>query len=210
MVILKPFNARKLKKEVAILFARKDSIYKGLPGCDVYDIERDALTFPGGLPIVAHPPCRAWGRLRHFAKPRPGEKELALWAVDQIRTWGGVLEHPATSTLWKEKNLPLGADRDEWGGFTLSVDQFWWGHKARKRSWFYVVGISPTEVPPIPLRFDAVTHVVNLFSKVRKQKGRYYRPEITKAEREHTPPELARWLIELAKKSRLTEAVKAS
>lgn len=33
---------------VAILFARADSVYKTLPGCDVYDIERDALTFPGG------------------------------------------------------------------------------------------------------------------------------------------------------------------
>lgn len=199
-----------MKKEVAILFARKDSIYKALPGCDVYDIDRNAMTFPGGLPIVAHPPCRAWGRLRHFAKPRPGEKELALWAIDQIRTWGGVLEHPATSTLWHEKNLPLGADRDEWGGFTLSVDQFWWGHKARKRTWLYVCGVAPSEIPAMPIRLDAVTHVVNLFSKVRKQKGRYHRPEITKAEREATPPDLARWLVELAKNCKITEAVKAS
>lgn len=53
--------------DVAVLFARADSIYKGLPGVDVYDADRDARTFPGGCPVVAHPPCRAWavsGRLR--------------------------------------------------------------------------------------------------------------------------------------------------
>lgn len=101
---------------VAVLFARQDSIYKSLPGCDVWDIERDARKWPGGAPIVAHPPCRAWGRLRSFAKPRVGERELALWAVDQIRLHGGVLEHPAGSQLWQEKPLPEPGERDEWGG----------------------------------------------------------------------------------------------
>ena len=74
---------------VAVLFASEDSAYKTLAGCDVYDIERDALTWPGGCPVVAHPPCRAWGQLRYWAKPRPGEKELALWAVEQVQRWGG-------------------------------------------------------------------------------------------------------------------------
>ena len=61
---------------VAVLFARADSVYKTLPGCDVYDIDRDALTFPGGNQVVAHPPCRAWGQLRYWAVyvGRPAEK----------------------------------------------------------------------------------------------------------------------------------------
>ena len=42
---------------IAILFARKDSVYKAMPGLDVYDFERDALTWPGGAPLIAHPPC---------------------------------------------------------------------------------------------------------------------------------------------------------
>ncbi|MWL55341.1 hypothetical protein GQL84_23735, partial [Escherichia coli] len=62
-----------------------------MPECDVFDIERDARTFAGGMPVVAHPPCRAWGRLRKFAKPRPDEKALALFAVAQVRAFGGVL-----------------------------------------------------------------------------------------------------------------------
>ncbi len=102
--------------DVAVLFARHDSIYKSLPGCDVWDIERDARTWPGGTPIVAHPPCRSWGTFRHVAKPVDGERELALWAVDQIRRYGGVLEHPARSALWREKPLPEPGQRDDWGG----------------------------------------------------------------------------------------------
>lgn len=48
---------------VAVLFARRDSIYKLMPWANVYDDQRDALTWPGGTPVIAHPPCREWGRL---------------------------------------------------------------------------------------------------------------------------------------------------
>ncbi len=47
---------------VSVLFARSDSIYKTLDGCDVWDIERNALSWPGGNPVVAHPPCQRWGK----------------------------------------------------------------------------------------------------------------------------------------------------
>ena len=57
---------------VAVLFARSDSVYKTLPGCDVWDKERDARCFAGNEKIVAHPPCRGWGKLRKLAKPEPG------------------------------------------------------------------------------------------------------------------------------------------
>ncbi|WP_255347922.1 hypothetical protein [Xanthomonas sp. NCPPB 1128] len=39
--------------QVAVLFARADSVYKTLPGCDVYDMERDARTFAGGMQVAA-------------------------------------------------------------------------------------------------------------------------------------------------------------
>ena len=64
---------------VPVLFARRDSIYKIMADCDVWDIDRDARNYHGSAAIVAHPPCRAWGRLRQFANPRPDEKQLALW-----------------------------------------------------------------------------------------------------------------------------------
>lgn len=176
---------------ITILFARRDSVYKMLPDVDVWDADRDALRWPGGTPIVAHPPCRAWGRLRSFARPADGEKELAIWAIRQVRRWGGVLEHPAGSLLWREAGLPALGAHDAFHGWTLPVTQHWWGHRADKATWLYIVGCLPRQLPDIPLRLDEPTHVV--------QSRRPGRPSITKAEREHTPLLLAEWLVQVAR-----------
>lgn len=181
---------------VTVLFARRDSIYKSMAGCDVWDADRDALNWPGDSPVVAHPPCRAWGRLRNFARPRPGERELALWAVDQIRQFGGVLEHPASSLLWKEKPLPALGTVDPWGGYTLPVCQWWWGHRAEKATWLYICGIEPKALPPIPLRFGEPTHVI---TQGLKKGDIGWRPRVTDWEREATPSDFARWLVEVAR-----------
>lgn len=179
---------------ISVLFARADSVYKTFPDCDVWDIERDALNWPGGNPIIAHPPCRAWGKLRHFARPRAGEKELAIWAVEQIRVWGGILEHPASSLLWSEMNLPLPGQRDQFGGFSVWISQWWFGHRADKPTLLYIVGIEPADLPPIPFKLGEATHVI----QSRKRKN--HRPHVTKAEREHTPLQLAEWLKASAEK----------
>ncbi len=184
---------------MAVLFARADSVYKTLSGCDVWDIERDARRWPGGAPVVAHPPCRSWGRLRTFAKPRPGEKELALWAVEQVRCWGGVLEHPAASQLWPACGLPEPGRFDSAGGWTLPIHQHWFGHRAEKATLLYIVGVAPRDVPEMPMRIDEPTHVV------QSRKRQNYRPHITKAEREHTPLVLAQWLVELARRTRVNQ-----
>lgn len=192
---------------VAVLFARSDSVYKTLPGVEVYDIERDARTYDGPWPVVAHPPCRAWGRLRHFAKPRPDEKALALWAVNQVRRNGGVLEHPRASTLWPTAGLPMpGLAPDAWGGWTLGISQHWWGHRAEKLTMLYIVGCAPCDVPAMPMVLGGGTHVIAMnkgpgrgVGGQRLRKGMPgWRPEVSKAEREHTPPDLARWLVDLA------------
>ena len=185
---------------VAVLFARHDSIYKRLPGCDVWDMERDARQWPGGAPVVAHPPCRAWGRLRGLAKPRPDEKDLAIFAIAQVREFGGVLEHPAASSLWRVAGLPEPGQVDQWGGYTLPIHQFWFGHRADKKTWLYVVGCPPERVPPVPIRAGLPTHVVTTSMRRRGEPG--YKPQLHTAEREHTPPELALWLVELARRCR--------
>lgn len=188
---------------VAVLFARKDSVYKTLPGCDVWDIERDARNWPGGSPVVAHPPCRAWGRLAHMAKPRPDEKDLARWAVKQIRTFGGVLEHPSASHLWQDQQLGTIAAPDAWGGWTLPVHQYWFGHGAEKSTLLYIVGCSPAEVPAIPLALGEAPFVVSTSGRRRDGTRSHRRPEIPKADREHTPIELAKWLCEVARRCRV-------
>jgi len=187
---------------VAVLFARSDSIYKTLPGCDVWDIERDARKWPGGAPVVAHPPCRAWGQFAMFAKPREDEKALAPWAVEQVRAFGGVLEHPAGSKLWAVLGLPepgYPLERDEFGGWTLGIHQHAFGHRAEKRTKLYIVGVEPLYIPDIPLRLDEPTHVIGDVGRA----GKGNRPEVSKAEREHTPPLLAEWLVELARRCKV-------
>lgn len=177
---------------ITVLFARKDSIYKALPDCDVWDIERDALNWQGDTPVIAHPPCRAWGKLRTFANPRPGEKELATWAVQQVQKYGGILEHPANSLLWKAANLPKPGYQDSFGGWSLWISQWWFGHRADKPTLLYIVGIKPEEMPPLPYKLGEATHVIQTSQKTN------YRPHVSKAEREHTPLPLAEWLREVA------------
>lgn len=189
---------------VAVLFARADSNYKTIPDCDVWDIERNALHWCGGFPVVAHPPCRAWGQLRHMANPRPGEKELALWAVHQVRKFGGVLEHPKLSTLWAVAGLPSPGKFDAFGGWTLPIHQNWFGHKAEKATLLYIVGCQPSEIPRMPMVMGRASHRIGSAGRrkdgTRLQPGDAgYRPETTHAEREHTPIDLANWLVSLAK-----------
>lgn len=182
---------------VAILFARADSAYKSLLGTDVYDIERDARTYDGPHPVVAHPPCRSWGAFAMFAKPRDDEKALAPWAVEQVRKFGGVLEHPNASRLWPSQNLPEPGRTDEFGGWTLPIHQHWFGHRAEKKTRLYIVGCRAQDIPDMPMVLGQATHVIG---DVGRAGNGTKRPEVTKAEREHTPPELAVWLVELARR----------
>ena len=204
------------KATVTVLYARADSIYHQLNGCDVWTESRNATLWPGGTPVIAHPPCRAWGRLRKLANPKPHEKALAVIAIDQVRRNGGVLEHPAWSTLWTTIGLPppVPSATDLHGGWTLPIDQYWFGHRARKPTWLYIVGVTRSDVPPIPLALGDASHVIGAQgrrtdgSRLRKGDPRW-RPEVTRSEREATPKLLAEWLIELARRTTTATATAA-
>jgi hypothetical protein len=162
---------------VAALFVRKDSIYKTMPGVDAWDKDRDARNWPGGDTIVAHPPCAQWGRMSQWAHNKPAEKALALLALDLVDRWGGVVEHPVTSRLWKHcEGRP---------GWLYAVDQRWFGHRAIKRTMLYVRGITPRQLPPICYSMSAADQPVQ---------------NMGKAERERTPPDMANWLVETARR----------
>ncbi|HEY4358266.1 MAG TPA: hypothetical protein VGN16_21145 [Acidobacteriaceae bacterium] len=183
-------------KKVAILFARRDSVYKTLENCDVWDEERDARNWVGGSPVVAHPPCAQWGNLYKFATPNPAIKALAVLAV---RRNGGVLEHPRGSKLWKHCRLPRPGQIDRWGGFTLPILQQWFGHRAEKATWLYICGVSPHLLPEMPFVLGKASHVITRSRGCRKW------PETTKAERERTPSMLAEWLVEVARRTAATQ-----
>ncbi len=183
---------------VVVLFVRADSIYKTLPGVECYDEARDARTWPGGCPVVAHPPCRAWGRFRAWALADDAEKALAPWAAGMVRLWGGVLEHPAASSLWGECRMPRpGEDPDARGGYTVAVEQHWWGHRARKPTWLYICGCAPADLPAMPLMLTEATHVV---ARDRRGNGsNRTKPHCTHREREATPAAFAEWLVAVAR-----------
>jgi hypothetical protein len=185
---------------VAVLFARRDSIYKTLPGTDVWDEDRDALKWPGGAPVVAHPPCGPWGRMRQFANPRT--VDLAPWAIDQVRKWGGALEHPAESLIFRHSHCYLNGSVDRWGGWCLLVQQWWWGHPAHKWTRIYVVGCRHEDTPDIPYKIGESEKVIRYSPAVWRDRHKtpITRPEVSKAEREHTPRAFAEWLLEVARR----------
>ena len=182
----------------SVLFARRDSLYKTLD-CDVWDEDRNALLWPGGSPVVCHPPCRLWGELSHLSTADKREKWTGLFAVSAVRIFGGCLEHPKRSKLWNAAGLPAPKEgRDEYGGFTVAFPQWWFGHPAEKWTWIYVCGIEPSKLPEIPLKIgEAEFKVTNGGTHPRKGEPGY-RPEVTRYWRDATPPALADWLLTVA------------
>lgn len=174
-----------MSRSVAVLFARADSVYKTFDDCDVWDAERDARLWPGGAPIVAHPPCAQWAALKGLATPDAALKALAPLAIELVRQWGGVVEHPAGSSLWSYCGLPL-RGTDIYGGRTVGVLQMWWGHKARKATWLYVCGVR--SLPPIPYPGLGMRAAYVIDSSRRRELNRQCVP---KSEREHTPEAFA-------------------
>ncbi len=170
-----------------MLYADSRGVYARL-GCDVYGVERDARTYSGDHPVVAHPPCQMWGQLRHLAKRPDEERDLAFHALSVVRSVGGVLEHPRGSHLWPVAGLPLpGAGFDRFNGWSLCLDQSWFGHRARKRTLLYIVGIVPGSVDAIPLSLSRAERTVESMSS-------------KSGEREATPVLFAQWLLSLARR----------
>lgn len=142
---------------VAALYVDSKGAYANLPGVEVWDEARDARTYPGPWPVVAHPPCARWCQLTSVNEARWGamigdDGGCFAAALEAVERFGGVLEHPAYSLAWTRFGLPRPA-RHGWTmnterpGCAAEVSQSAYGHPARKRTWLYYVG----EAPPQPL-----------------------------------------------------------
>lgn len=184
-------------RTVAALYVDPRGPYPSMPGLECWDEQRDARLYPGPHPVVAHPPCGPWSRLRTFCKHQP--RDCALIAVEQVRRWGGVLEHPEASLLWPACDLPLpGGFHDRHHGWSVLVDQVSWGHRARKRTLLYVVGVGPGSVEL--RKGGTATHCVNS----RKRDTQLLK--LSAAGRRRTPPLFAEFLVDIARRSRAPEA----
>jgi len=191
LVFAKSLNLKYMSYLSIALFCQVNSVYFQFDGCTVFTEKEDALSYSGQYPVICHPPCRLFGRLRHFSTAPLSEKALAYYSVALVRSIGGVIEHPAGSKLWSDCDLPLGSNRDAFDGWTLSINQSWFGHPATKNTWLYIVGCDPGQIPNYPISFDAVQYSIKSNSHKSALKP------IPKSERSTTPFLLAKWLIEL-------------
>lgn len=184
-------------QHVAVLCAARRSVYHGLANVEVYDTARDARTFSGGMPVIAHPPCRGWSRnLARQAKPEPGEMELGIWCAEQVRLCGGVLEQPAFSRLWNAADLPLPGSPPMGDLWAIEVWQSWWGYPIRKRTWLCLSGVDQRDVC-VPL-------------VLRESRGDGLRFELmSHHQRSATTVAFAEWLVDLARRSRIKSPTQA-
>lgn len=138
--------------KVAALFVEKDGCYSDIPGVDAWDIARDARRYDGPYPVVAHPPCQLWGTMAavNYARwggehNRPGNDGGCFQsALNAVRMFGGVIEHPAKSRAFDAYGLTkpksLGWQPCRTGGWVCEVWQSAYGHRANKATWLYYVG----------------------------------------------------------------------
>lgn len=146
---------------ITVLFVNPNSVYKEI-GVDCYDLVRNVNTFSWDRPVIAHPPCRQFSKIRALSKKDYSEIDMVIKTAIHVRNYGGILEHPAGSKLWDVLNMW------HWPGFTLSVNQHWFGFPAQKKTWLYFSGIDRKDVLPLPLNFDYPHRkVVNMNKKDR-------------------------------------------
>ncbi len=152
-----PTTPRKANQipEIAALYVERDGVYFDLPGVDPWDVSRDAREYDGPDPVIAHPPCARWGRYWGGApltwpRLKLGDDDGCFKAaLEAVKCFGGVLEHPEASHAWRafELNIPPksgGWIAADWqGGWTCCVEQGHYGHRARKATWLYVHGFAP-------------------------------------------------------------------
>lgn len=213
-------------KTVAALFVHPRGPYQGLEGVDPWDQKRDARLYQGPHPVVAHPPCSRWCRLAGLVQARwghaiGGDDGCFASALASVRRWGGVLEHPAGSLAWTCFGLPAPDKRGGWqrtlcGGWVCHVEQWHYGHLAKKSTWLYVHGVGrPPELRWGMTPDNAVTAYVTDGGGDATRRGRRppalvsycgnkissgeKRPRLTKKQAAATPPAFRDVLLEIAR-----------
>jgi hypothetical protein len=145
---------------IAALYVIDGGPYFGIEGVDPWPESRDARTYDGPHPVIAHPPCARWGRYWSGGPAAKVSRKLGdddgcfAAALDAVRRFGGVLEHPEASHAWGTHAIvrpprsggwvPAGLHHpDAW---TCCVEQGHYGHRARKATWLYAVGTERSEL----------------------------------------------------------------
>lgn len=149
---------------IAALFVDHVGHYVNDPWFDAWPESRDARTYAGSLPVIAHPPCQLWVNLaavnwKRYRRERPAwypggtDGGMFASALANVRRVGGVLEHPGSSFAWAAHGLArpdaLGWTRVNDHEWTCEVWQNAYGFPARKRTWLWYcspAGYAPPEL----------------------------------------------------------------
>ena len=191
---------------IAALYVQTNGSYYELDGVDPWDEQRDARLYPGPYPVVAHPPCSRWCRLAGLVEARWGHKRgedggCFKAALEAVRTYGGVLEHPAYSDAWKAFDLPTPSRSGGWqrgmcGGWSCHVEQGRYGHLAKKATWLYAFN---TDLPE--LKWGSVSDIKStaLVSWCGNHTDKFdNRPRLSKKAASATPAAFKSELIRIA------------
>lgn len=201
--------------QVAALFVLNDGPYSDLPGVDPWPEARDARSYPGPHPVVAHPPCKRWGRYwsggpsAHGRFRKGDDGGCFESALEAIRRWGGVLEHPEASHAWNAHGLVKPSKKGGWvkglwdPGWACCVEQGHYGHAARKATWLYACG---TELPELKwgssgqrLRLDEGFHSIE---ERRRAVRTGVCQRLSKRQRAETPVAFRDLLLGIARSAR--------
>ena len=197
---------------IAALYVETAGVYFDLPGVEPWDETRDARTYAGPWPVVAHPPCQRWGRYWHggpsvrVRKIRGDDGGCFRAALSAVRLWGGVLEHPEASSAWKTFGLPVPTRGGGWiadldGGWSCCVEQGHYGHRARKATWLYAFGVRALPSlewgPSDGARLDEGFYSAEE-SRARRAAGQVPVERLSRAERLATPLPFRDLLLRIA------------
>ena len=206
---------------ISALYVQTNGCYFNLDGVDPWDEAKDAREYNGPYPVVAHPPCQRWGKFwagqplfikqTGIRKVKGDDNGCFEAALNSIRKWGGILEHPWQSHAWPHFNLEVPKrtggwiKADEYGGYTCCVEQGRYGHYARKPTLLYAVG---TDLPELnwgksEMRLDpAVVERMGLKRAKRLGEVAAKGGGTNSTPRIHTPKAFQDLLINIAKTAR--------
>ena len=179
-------------QKIPVLFTNPDSNYNSFTEFDTWCEDRNAFLSDHRCAAIYHPPCRLFSRLRKFSTAPVNEKKCAFWSLAKVRQFGGILEHPRSSTLWKDGNFNLSGQVDYYGGFLRSVNLSWFGFPAEKKTMLYFVGISPRLLPAIPISLVPPSHIIG-------SSRSDHTPELLRSSRSETPIEMISYFLETIK-----------
>ena len=196
---------------VAALYVERGGVYFDLPAVEPWDEDRDARNYDGPHPVVAHPPCNRWSQLCYMVEAVHGYKAgddggTFEHALDCVRRFGGVLEHPAETRAWRHYGLPKPATKGGWtvtldGECVCYVEQETFGHPGRKPTWLYAYAV---ELPELPWQSRAVRpDDVGWYVDKRRGQVKHGRKRLRDGRASRTPLAFRDTLIAMARTSTL-------